>query len=153
MIFIPHNVPSSKNSKVKAKHGVFNSPAVRKYLQKLGVKKYNSSKKTVENYVTRPNLFMAYKSEFAKMMEGKEPPVFIGYHHVRDTRRKFDFSNSVEILQDLMTAHGFIEDDNVSFVFPVPMTKEGELPAENNLRKEDWYSVDKHRPGVYIKIF
>lgn len=155
MIFIPNSVPSLKNSKVKTKSGIFSSPTVNKYIRKLGIQSFNSRTKTVKGYVdkSRPNLFEEFREEFKKMREGKSDPIFIGYHQVRDSKRLFDFSNSVELVQDLFTAHDFIEDDNVKYVFPVPMTKEGNLPSENNIRVEQFYSVDKENPGVYIKIF
>jgi hypothetical protein len=87
------------------------------------------------------------------MRYGKGDPLVIGYHQVRNSKRLFDFSNSVEIIQDLMTAHDFIEDDNVKHVFPVPMSKEGLLINPDNPRAFPLYSVDKENPGVWIKIF
>ena len=155
MIWIPNNVPSLKNSKVKTKRGIFSSPTVSKYLRKLGIQSFNSRKKEVKGYVdkTRPNQIEEFRTQFEEMKVGKENPLFIGYHHVRNSKRLFDFSNSVEVLQDLFTAHDFIEDDNVKYVFPIPMSIEGDLPTTENLRKIKWYSVDKENPGVYIKIF
>lgn len=155
MIFIEGNVPSLKNSKVKTSRGIFSSPTVSKYCRSLGIQNYNVNKKIIKGYVdkTRPNKIEVLREDFKNMMKGKELPIFIGYHQVRNTKRLFDFSNSVEILQDLFQAHGFIEDDNVKHVFPIPMTIEGELPTIKNIRNKDWYSVDKENPGVYIKIF
>jgi len=156
MIFIPGNVPSLKNSKVKTSRGIFSSPTVNKYIRKLGIQKFSSSKQEVKGYADplRPNQFEALRSQFAAMKAGKSDPIVIGYHQVRNSKRLFDFSNSVEIIQDLLTAHGFIEDDNVKFVFPVPMTIKGELPNAQNIRaNEEFYSVDKENPGVYLKIF
>lgn len=76
MIFIPHNVPSLKNGKTSATFGkgenkkttLVHSKAVKKYLQKIGVKEFRSrlnkkqaaaGKKKVEEYKSadRPNLF------------------------------------------------------------------------------------------------
>tara|TARA_R110000772_G_scaffold54130_1_gene123526 strand:- start:46919 stop:47386 length:468 start_codon:yes stop_codon:yes gene_type:complete len=155
MIFIPGNVPSLKNSKVKARNGIFSSPTVSKYIRQHGIQAFNSRKKTVKGYVdkARPNHIESLREQFKQMLVGKDNPIFIGYHHVRNSRRLFDFSNSVEVLQDLFTAHDFIEDDNVKYVFPTAMSKEGILPSENNIRTTEWYSVDKDNPGVYIKIF
>ena len=155
MIWIPGNVPSLKNSKVKTKAGIFSSPTVNRYIRSLGIQSFSSSKQTVKGYVdpSRPNQIEAMRSQFEEMLEGKEFPIFIGYHQVRGSKRKFDFSNSVEILQDLFTAHNFIEDDNVDFVFPVPMTIDGKLPTARNIRMNQWYSVDKENPGVLVKIF
>lgn len=155
MIFIPGNVPSLKNSKVKSKRGIFASPAVGKYLRSLGIQKFSSRDKKVVGYVDkkRPNKLEDFREQINKMKLGKENPLFIGFHQVRDSKRKFDFSNSVELIQDLFVAHDFIDDDNVEYLFPVPMTKDGRLPTTKNLREEEWYSVDKENPGVYIKIF
>lgn len=155
MIFIPGNVPSSKNSKVKAVGGIFNSPAVNTFLRSLGIQSYNSRKKYIKGYVdkNRPNILEGFRTEIEKMKVGKENPLFIGFHHVRKQNRQFDFSNSLELIQDLFTAHDFIEDDSVKYMFPIPMSKEGEIPSVDNLRTTDWYSVDKENPGVWIKIF
>tara|TARA_R110000744_G_scaffold24923_1_gene61990 strand:+ start:612 stop:1106 length:495 start_codon:yes stop_codon:yes gene_type:complete len=155
MIFIPHNVPSLKNSKVKTSKGIFASPTVSKYIRKLGIQGFNSRKKEVKGYVdkARPNEFEALRVKFETMRAGKGDPLVIGYHQVRNSKRLFDFSNSVEILQDLMTAHDFIEDDNVKYVFPVPMSIDGRLINESNPREFPLYSVDKDNAGVWIKIF
>jgi hypothetical protein len=155
MIFIPGNVPSLKNSKVKTGRGIFASPTVSRYLRTLGIQSFSSRKKEIRGYVdkTRPNVIESFRAEIAKMCIGKENPLFLGFHQVRNSKRKFDFGNSVELIQDLFTAHDFIEDDNVEYMFPIPMTIDGRLPSVDNLRNEQWYSVDKENPGVYIKIF
>lgn len=155
MIFIPGNIPSLKNSKVKTARGIFSSPTVNKFLRSIGIQKFNSRKKEVKGYVdlTRPNQFEALREEFMKMKATTSDPIVIGYHQVRNSKRLFDFSNSVEIVQDLMTAHDFIEDDNVKHVFPVPMSIDGQLIDQDNPRAFPLYSVDKEKPGVYIKLF
>lgn len=155
MIFIPGNVPSLKNSKVKSKRGIFASPTVSRYLRTLGIQRFSSRKKEVTGYVSpdRPNIVETFREEIEEMKIGKENPLFFGFHQIRDSKRKFDFSNSVELIQDLFVAHDFIEDDNIDFLFPVPMTVDGRLPTTDNLREEQWYSVDKENPGVWIKIF
>ena len=155
MIFIPGNVPSLKNSKVKTTRGIFASSSVTKYLRALGIQTFSSRKKTVKGYVDklRPNKIETFRQDIIDMSVGKDNPLFIGFHQVRSSKRKFDFGNSIELIQDLFTAHDFIEDDNVEFMFPVPMTQDGRLPTTDNLRNEQWYSVDKENPGVFIKIF
>ena len=155
MIFIPGNIPSLKNSKVKTSTGIFHSPTVSKFIRSLGIQHFNSRKKTVKGYVdpNRPNKFEALRNQFMSMRMGKDDPLIIGYHQVRNSKRLFDFGNSVELLQDLMTSHNFIEDDNVSYVFPVPMSICGKLITESDARKYPLYSVDKENPGVWIKIF
>jgi len=144
MIFIPHNVPSLKNSKTATTVGKGNnkrttlvhSPAVRKYLQKIGVKKY-STRSGVEGYTTRPNLFRLSVGDY---FENIRYPAKIKFFFVRDSRRKFDFHNAVQIIADLLVAHGFIEDDNMDYFIPIPMCSNGE-----------WYSVNPKQPGVYLK--
>ncbi len=155
MIFIPGNIPSLKNSKVKTSRGIFHSPTVSKFIRSLGIQHFNSRKKEIKGYKDplRPNRFEALRSSFEAMRAGKADPIIIGYHQVRNSKRLFDFSNSVELVQDLMTAHDFIEDDNVKYVFPVPMSIDGKLINESNPREFPLYSVDKENPGVWIKVF
>jgi hypothetical protein len=136
LIFIPGSVPSSKNSKVKCAKGVFNSPAVRKYLQFIGVKKYG--KDYVENYKTRPNLFDT--PELRAELQG-EYPLIVGFHFVRKTKGRFDFHNLCQIICDLLVAHQMIPDDDIDHLIPVPMVIEGRL-----------WTKDKDAPGVYLKL-
>lgn len=155
MIFIKGNVPSLKNSKVKTSRGIFSSPTVKKWLSSIGIQSFSSSKKIVKGYVdsNRPNEIELLRSKFEEMLDGKGTPIFIGYHQVRNSKRLFDFSNSIEVIQDLLTAHDIIEDDNVKYVFPVPITIDGELPSKETIRIKDFYSIDKENPGVWIKFF
>jgi hypothetical protein len=155
MVFIKGNVPSLKNSKVKTSRGIFHSPTVSKFIRSLGIQHFNSRKKEVKGYKNplRPNQIEALRSSFDVMKAGKDDPIIIGYHQIRNSKRLFDFSNSVELIQDLMTAHDFIEDDNVKYVFPVPMSIDGRLINESDPRAFPLYSVDKDNPGVWIKFF
>ena len=152
MIFIKHNTPALKNSKVKTSRGIFSSPTVKKYLRKLGIQSYSSGKKTVIGYVTRPNKFEKLREQFEKSLLSKGFPILICFHFVRDSKRLFDFGNATEIIMDLLTAHDIIPDDNVSFVFPSIMTVDGILPNEKNIRELEWYSINKEESGVWIKI-
>lgn len=152
MIFIPFNTPSLKNSKIKTSRGIFSSATVKKYLGSLGIQSYSSSKKIVIGYKTRENKFESLIPEFKKLLDNKEFPVLIGFHFVRDSKRKFDFGNATEVIFDLLTAHGIIPDDNMSFVFPSVMSIDGVLPTRENINKYEWHSVNKENPGVYIDI-
>lgn len=134
-IFIPGNVPSSKNSKVATSRGVFHSKTVRKYLQSIGVKSYR--KKEHENYRNRPNVF----EQAVAPMQVNDFPVVMGFHFVRDSRRKFDFSNALQLIADLLVAHGVIEDDCMDYFVPIPLEIEGQ-----------WYSIDKDNAGVIIEV-
>jgi len=141
LIFIEGNVPSSKNSRINTSIGSFASKTVKAYLGKLGIQSYSSSKKIVTGYVNRPNLFEQLREEFTKQIESKELPLEIGFHFVRDSKRKFDFHNIVQVILDLLTAHDFIIDDNMDCVIPYA------LKIDNK-----FYSVDKETPGVWIEI-
>lgn len=143
-IFIEGNTPSLKNSKVATSKGVFPSKTVRKYLQSLGVKKYSCSKGTFENYATRPNLFEAAVEVMKDTLTDREPwpcqaPHVVGFFFIRDSKRKFDFINAAQIICDLLTAHGVIQDDNMDNLIPVPIQVAG-----------SWYTIDKDRPGCII---
>ena len=100
-IFIPGNVPSSKNSK-----------------QWTG--KFLVSSKTVQKYEKGTKLFwIDYKKKFLKMIQGKEKPYKIGFYFIRDTKRKFDLINAAQMPCDLMVKNGWIDDDNANEIVPV----------------------------------
>jgi len=144
MIFIPFNTPSSKNSKIATKNGVFHSKTVMKYLRNLGIQNYSVTRKTVKGYVRKPNLFLlSFKDkDLVEYTEAaKFPPIKIGFHFVRDSDREADFHNLVQVVMDLLVAHHIIEDDNMNCVLPFP------LEINNK-----YYSYNKENPGVYIKI-
>ena len=141
LIFIPGNVPSSKNSRINTKHGSFASKTVKSYLNSLGIQSYSSSKKLVKGYVNKPNLIDNLREDFLKQTSGKQLPLEIGFHFVRDSRRKFDFHNIVQVVLDLLTASDFIIDDNMDCVIPFALKRDGKF-----------YSVDKENCGVWIKI-
>lgn len=140
MIFIEGNVPSLKNSKIKTTRGVFHSKTVKKYLQKIGIMKYSASRKEVVYYKTKDCLF-PYE-ELLKEVKGKEYPIKIGFHFVRNSKRKFDFHNAVQIIADLIVAFDIIEDDNMDCFIPIPL----------KINKK-YYSLDPDNAGVYIKIY
>jgi hypothetical protein len=120
MTFIHGNVPSSKNSKQWTGKFLINSKTVRNYLQK-------------------------HEHQWGDEVWVKDRipvPVIVGFHFVRDSHRKFDFHNAVQLCADLMVKHGWIDDDDMNHFIPVPFTIKGE-----------WFSYNKEFPGVYIKIF
>lgn len=139
MIFIPGNVPSSKNSRVKTEKGVFHSNTVSKYLRAIGVKSYNMRYRSVSEYRQRANVFrLSVGSYFDRV----QYPAILGFHFVRDTRRQFDFHNVCQVICDLLVAHGYLKDDSMDYIIPVPHMVNGR-----------WYSVDKINPGVFLELF
>ena len=123
-IFIPGNVPSSKNSRMMTKSGLLiKSPLCFKY-----------EKATKDIFVEKSKEFREYVGEIDK-------PLFIRLHFVRDSKRRCDFHNLTQFIADLLVKNGWIEDDNMNQVFFVPYKIEGK-----------WYSVYKENCGVWIKV-
>lgn len=141
MVFIKGSIPSSKNSKVATKTGVFHSNTVGKFLRDQGIQHYSVSKKQITYYKTKPCLFPVKDlSQLLSVSRGIRP-VKIGIHFVRQTKAKFDFHNICQIIFDLLVAFDIIEDDNMDCVLPFPMQIDNK-----------WYSIDKENPGCYIAI-
>ncbi len=122
-IFIPGNVPSSKNSRIWTGTRSIKSGLCQKYISQNGW------------------TFALNRNKFIAMLAHKNRPYLIGFHFVRDSNRRFDFCNAVQIIQDLMVKYGWIEDDNCSVMFPLPLQINGLF-----------YTVDKNNPGVYISV-
>ena len=141
MIFIPFNTPSLKNSRIMTSRGNFHSPTVRKYLQNIGVKSYSVSKKLVEDYKGRENLFKrAFSSVDLDSLRHR--PLVLGFHPVRNSKRSFDLHNCIHVVLDLMVAHKYIEDDDADTVAVVPMQNSS----------GNYYSIDKEQPGIYLSV-
>jgi len=123
LIFIPNNVPSSKNNKVwTGKYFIWSKRA-------LAYKK-----DTKEQFLLNKDLFLL-------MLEGKEKPYIVGFHFVRNNKHKFDFVNMVQTMQDLMVEYEYLEDDNCDIMLPFPL-----------IINDKYYQIDKNNPGVYIRI-
>ena len=108
-IFIPCNVPSSKNNKVWT--GKFLVWSKRAMLYKKATEQ----------------TFRDNKDKFHAMLEGKEKPYMVAFHFLRGTRHKWDFVNAVQTLQDLMVLYEYLEDDNTCEMYPVPLEIDGEF--------------------------
>lgn len=143
-IFIPGNIPSSKNSKVATEHGVFHSKTVMKWLRAIGIQNYSTSKKYIKGYkdALRPNNFNALTDAFLKQSKDKTKPIFVGFHFIRDSRRKYDFQNAIQILMDLMVAHDWIDDDDTSNIYPIPLYFNG-----------GWQTISKDNAGCLMCVF
>jgi len=122
-IFIPFNVPSSKNG--------------RRWTGKRSI----GSKATERYYKLTHDVYSEKKEDFIKLLEGHTPPYKIGFHFVRGSRRLYDWVNPVQTVQDRMVKFEWIGDDNIEFMFPFPYK-----------RKNIYTTYNKETPGVYIKI-
>ena len=100
-IFIPGNVPSSKNSKQWTGKLLINSKATRAYIK------------------TTQGFYMKYRVDFQKMLKGKEKPYKIHLEFIRGTRHKFDYINPAQTVQDLMVKYNWIKDDNCNEIIPI----------------------------------
>lgn len=126
IIFINGNVPSSKNGRV------FNRKLKRSFPSKQTQRFVKESKQSFDDN----------KELFQTLISGKSKPYLIGFHFVRGSKHKYDFINPCQTIQDLMVDYEWIDDDNVTEMFPVPFEVDGQLST-----------YDKENPGVFIKIF
>ena len=77
--------------------------------------------------------------EWKKIITGRPLPLYVEFFFIRRTKGTWDYNNLSEQPQDLMTDHGWIEDDNVKNMFPVPPSPPG-------------YAVDPNNAGVIITL-
>lgn len=117
-IFIPGNVPSSKNSKQWTGKYLVHSKTTARYI-----------KATAWRYIEN-------KDYFHKMIEDKDAPYTVSFKFYRSTRRKFDYINAAQIVQDLMVKYKWIEDDNCAYMIP----------------HFEPYEYNKDNPGVEIRV-
>lgn len=64
-------------------------------------------------------LLMANKRTWQKMCEDKEFPLKVGFYVYRQTKRRFDWVNIVQGLQDAMVKNGWLPDDSAIYLTPV----------------------------------
>ena len=138
MIFIPGEVPSLKNGKIKTANGVFPSKACQNYLRNIGVHSYSSRDKSILGYKRSPMIFPIHS--LRELFKNPEYPMFIGLHFVRKTEGTADFNNLTHIIADLMVAGNIIRDDSMKYCFFVPLPISGK-----------YFSVDKVKPGVWVE--
>jgi len=120
MIFIPGNVPSSKNGRSFFRGRSIASASCQKY--------YKASKTFWED---KEN-----KKKFIAMCKGKTAPFVVEFTFIRSSRRRFDYINPAQTVQDLMVKHKWIEDDNADYMLPVFKQ----------------YTYDKDNSGVFITV-
>jgi len=124
-IYIPGNVPSSKNNKQIVRSGKFT-----KLIDSERVRQYISN--TLQ-YWTK------YKRQFQYLIRDKDYPIHIQFQFIRDSKRRFDFVNPMETLLDCMSGQKYryldkkvpgystrvawIPDDDYKHVVPFPHPK------------------------------
>ena len=137
-VFVPFNVPSSKNSKIATDKGVFHSKTVSRYLQNIGISYFSSSKRIFEKYKQKPCYFPV--NLLQESFKDVKYPIEIGFHFVRDSFRDFDFQNAVQLPLDIMTSAKIIPDDNMSFIAPKCLKQNNKFYT---IAKKASRSVDK----------
>ena len=118
-VFIKGNVPSSKNSKRWTGKMLINSKTVMKYYKAVGLQMKQNAVK------------------FRKTYDTKDKPCYVSFKFIRDSRRKFDYINPAQTIQDLMVKYNWIDDDNCQEIIPI----------------FEPYKYNKENPGVVIRIF
>ena len=122
-IFIPGNVPSSKNSKQWTGKMLIHSKPTRNYIRDTKQHYIQAKKEFKSQVIDKAGIELSY-------------PIHIDFYFVRNSRRKFDYINPAQTVQDLMVKYNWIEDDNATFLLPV----------------FEPYEYNKVKPGVLITI-
>jgi len=120
--FIPGNTPSLKNSKRIVRMG--------KMTKLIPSKRHEEYEKETEVF------YSMLTEKFKRHTSNHTKPLSIAFYFVRDSRRKFDYTNAIDTVQDLIVKNGWIEDDNCTEMKPVI----------------SGYHVDKENAGVYMLI-
>tara|TARA_Y100000361_G_scaffold151122_1_gene167977 strand:+ start:4212 stop:4802 length:591 start_codon:yes stop_codon:yes gene_type:complete len=122
-IFIPGNVPSSKNSKQWTGKMLIHSKPTRNYIRDTKQHYIQAKEEFKSQLIDKAGIELSY-------------PIHIDFYFVRSSRRKFDYINPAQTVQDLMVKYGWIDDDNCDIIVP----------------HFSGYHVDKNKPGVLIKV-
>lgn len=100
-VFIPYNVPASKNNRVWTGTYFVVSAATKKW------------RKDTDEYWEK------YSGAFSKKVEYLKRPYFIHLTFIRKTRHIFDLTNAGDTVMDAMVEHCWLNDDNADCVTPV----------------------------------
>lgn len=101
VLFIPSNVPSSKNSKQWTGKFLVWSKTAQKYVKDTEV------------------IWKVYSTVFKKLTKEMELPLYVEFEYHRKSKHKFDYINPTQTILDLMVKYGWIEDDNADIIIPV----------------------------------
>lgn len=125
MITIQGEIHSSKNSRSILPTKSKRRPFV--------LAKSKNAKADEESFAIQLN---AQRAEWERMIAGKKYPLSVCFRFRRATRRKFDYCNMAQGVQDAMVKAGYIHDDDADHLLPVFVP----------------YQVDKDNPGCDILI-
>jgi len=134
-IFISGEVRSSKNSRqLKIVQKRIKSTG---QLKTVPISENSNAAKKYKNDTEW--YYKLYASNFRRLLQGKTKPYIIEFQFVRAHHSKWDFANMIQIVQDMMVEFGWIEDDNINEILPVP-----------NIANP--YLIDTKKPGIWIKV-
>lgn len=127
--FIPHNVAALKNGKIPV------TKASKKQVGKFFTRLVPSASATKYQRASKA-WWQAYARSFRDATADLERPLIIEFQLFRSTRRKFDYTNALDMVQDMMVEHGWIDDDNADELWPILLH----------------YEHNPEQPGVLIRI-
>ena len=104
--------------------------------------KLSVKSKIVTQYIKSTEEYWEGNSKYFRKQLPLKKPYKIGIHFIRDSKRKYDWVNPVQTVQDLMVQFNWIEDDNINIMYPYPMT----------MHREGYSSIKKESAGVFIRI-
>jgi len=151
--FFPGNTPSLKNSKeilqiYNTSSNCCHTPVMRLKQGTRMIALCSSCKKPVA--LKKPILgpskpvreyrdshlgdFLKNKPRFILESKKYSKPYLLGFYYIRDSERKFDYSNAAHILLDMMKQSGYFEDDDCDTIMDYPLG----------------YHVDKIKAGAYV---
>lgn len=124
-VYIPGHVPSFKNSKMRTKTGLMiPSKAYRTYLKDYEI------------------FWKTKATEFKELAKDLDYPYYVAFFFIRKTKHIFDYHNICAGPLDLMSKYGWIPDDDMEHILPVPPQIEGKS-----------HLVDPKNPGCYVCIY
>jgi len=142
-IFLSGNVPSLKNSKRihfknvqqhlkgKVKITMNGSPAVPFITSSALVEKYKEDNK---------RQYDSYRQKFIELTKSLPKPYLVEFVFIRTSNRSFDFNNANHLITDMMAKHGWVDDDDMVNVIPIPRMK------------PPFYFVNKANAGVWLTV-
>ena len=132
-IYLHGNIPSSKNSKEimsmwTGRSECCNAEYDRKTkicskcqkVTKSGKRPVLHNSKVVQAYIeNNSQQYINNKSLFIRLSKDHQKPLFVGFYIIRDSARRYDYINCMQIICDLMVKHEWISDDDVLSIIPV----------------------------------
>lgn len=132
-IYLHGNIPSSKNSKeimsmYTGKSECCNAEYDRKTkicskclkTTKSAKKPVLHNSKLVQSYIEKnTQQYIDKKSLFLELSKNKNNPLFVGFYIIRDSYRRYDYINCMQIVCDLMVKNKWIVDDSTDYIVPV----------------------------------